>query len=815
MLHVWEWLLGLDGIRLAEDAPLYVRWGQKPEGWMLLLLAVAAVVMIAMIQRAERVSLARRSVLILCRCATLAVVITLMFEPMIVLERNREEPSHVTLLIDRSASMATTDGASPDDSRIAKVVTGLTRDEAAPLRRLLAANDVELASFADRLSTHGLATKPEDVSFLRDWLGEIRADTQGTNLAESIGEVLRRSQGRRLAGIVLASDGQATSAGGMGPVLAELQRRQVPVYPIRIGSPIPPRDVAIGTIRVPRHVYAGDAFAVEVPLSADGITQPTTVTIELADELTGAAMARSEVHLDVDSATAVARLHVRAQGTGQLRYLVRAIPLDGERAAHNNAAQVETTVLDDQLHVLYVEGYPRYEYRYLKNALLREPTISLSVLLIEADERFVQEGTEPIRHFPRTPDELGRFDVVIFGDVDPRGDWLSHVQANMLLDFVGNQGGGFALIAGARAAPHRFLRTPLSKLIPVRIDPTFLGRYESTLTEGFHPVVTSDGIRMGLFDTAFDESGEASQSTLILSPDARTQRPELYWIARSLGPRPGAVVLAEHPVMRAIPEPGAAAAAMPVAVVSQYGAGRIFFQATDDTWRWRRQRVGGRPAGELIHDTYWVRLVRMLARPSHSDDRRGYELTTDRPSYAYGTPIHVRLNVLDTQLLGQLGDAVGLLLTGETKLSKTDAEAAATSRFRAFRTAPSARTYEGVCTAARPGCYDITLPPTSALRITDAPGTPQPRVSVTVRPMAVESHHLEADHNQLERLARATGGRVLATDELAAGFEAILNRSAEIPDDVVEPLWDSKLAIILFLGLITTEWITRKAFGLL
>ena len=93
----------------------------------------------------------------------------------------------------------------------------------------------------------------------------------------------------------------------------------------------------------------------------------------------------------------------------------------------------------------------KHEYRYLKNALLREKTMDLSVLLTDADEQFVQEGTDPIRRFPETPEELNRYDVVFFGDVDPRGRWLSTSQMNMLLDFIGNEGGGFALIAGERA----------------------------------------------------------------------------------------------------------------------------------------------------------------------------------------------------------------------------------------------------------------------------------------------------------------------------------------------------------------------------
>ena len=67
----------------------------------------------------------------------------------------------------------------------------------------------------------------------------------------------------------------------------------------------------------------------------------------------------------------------------------------------------------------------------------------------------------------------------------------------------------------------------------------------------------------------------------------------------------------------------------------------------------------------------------------------------------------------------------------------------------------------------------------------------------------------------LERIAHATNGRVLELDRLNEELARIKDRSVRIPDDVVEPLWDSKLTILLFALLITAEWVVRKAYGLL
>ncbi len=74
---------------------------------------------------------------------------------------------------------------------------------------------------------------------------------------------------------------------------------------------------------------------------------------------------------------------------------------------------------------------------------------------------------------------------------------------------------------------------------------------------------------------------------------------------------------------------------------------------------------------------------------------------------------------------------------------------------------------------------------------------------------------MEADHETLERIASATGGRVINLDELETVFGEIRDRSVRIPDDIVEPLWDSKLVLGLFVLMISMEWVLRKAFGLL
>jgi hypothetical protein len=434
--------------------------------------------------------------------------------------------------------------------------------------------------------------------------------------------------------------------------------------------------------------------------------------------------------------------------------------------------------------VLYVEGYPRFEYRYLKNALLREETIDSSILLLSADPEFAQEGTSPIRRFPETPDELNRYDVVIFGDVNPNADWLSPAQARMLVDFVADAGGGFALLAGQYFAPHRFRGSPLERLVPVRIDPEFLGRYDRNLTTPFRPRLTVEGRHSRLFRFHPDPQ---------VSADLFDSLPGLYWVARTLGPRPGAETLAEHPNMSV---PGETVAGMPLMVLARYGAGKVFFCATDDTWQWRRH------TGEFVHDIFWVQLCRTLMRPADTGQDRRLRLRTDHRTYNYGDRVELRMEVEDAELLSSLGPTVTLALL--------DARQMPVLNVRAQRLDPRSNVFEAWLTPPQAGSYTV-----HCRDITARPGETPASAMFRVEPADLEARRPEANHEVLQRLAAETGGRLVELDQLHSALAEIPESGVRIIHDVSEPLWDSKLVLALFILMITMEWALRKAGGML
>lgn len=813
MISIIEWLLDLDQIRLAKDAPLLLKWHAEAHAWILSCAGLVFITLIVLIYRRERVSSAKRMVLGAVRVLLVALVVAVLCEPAIVLQRNRVEPSHVVVMLDASLSMSQSDvypdavlgarimdGAGvPDEvqlstsSRLSLVTRALKAQGGAPLAQLLSRNALQLVTFSETAEVHQHVDRGGGADALVAALDGVVPHGAGTDIAGAIESVIEKARGRRLAGIVLASDGRSTQSHDWQRAIDLAGGRRIPVYPLRIGSAVPRRNIRVGGVRSEDAVFVNDVLAIEVELRADGVSDVTDVVVRLEDEGTGEVLAEATASMAPhgDEVVETVELLTKPRSRGMKQYRVVAVPLADELVLDDNSGRVDVVVLSNQLRVLYVDAYPRYEYRYLKNALLRESTAELSVLLLGADEHFVQEGSEPIRRFPETPEELNRYDVVLFGDVDPRSGWLTEAQMVMLLDFVGNHGGGFGLIAGEQAAPQRFLGTPLEKLVPVRIDPEFSGRYEPGSMPGFQPALTPEGRRSRLFRFASDRRD---------SDDIFAALPDLYWIARTLGPKPGTSVLVEHPSMRV------GETRMPLVVGGRYGAGKIFFQATDDTWRWRRH------TGEWIHDSYWVQVARWLMPGARVAQDRQVVIRTDKRVYRFGDAVRTQVEVSDTRMLAPLGDSIEVTmqpvsLDGIPLVTPGSGDE---GRLRAHRIGPGSNIFEVAHVPSRPGHYVVAAPDLLSPGQGRSVGTP-----VRVEPPNLEMRRPQADHEALEELARATGGRMVELDELVSGFDELKDRSVLIPDDLVEPLWDSKLIMVLFAVLLSIEWILRKLWGAL
>ncbi len=795
-----EWLLDLDQIRPGSDTPLSIQWQLPYEPYLLFALALCLASLVILISRREQATPWQRVILATLRGGMLALLVAVLCRPVLVLQRERVDPSRTILLIDSSHSMARQESyadpdlaeeivlgsgvedstALEDHSRLELVRRALLKDDAAPLRGLLANNELQLMTFSSSLTSWALGSAQDDLALIQESLTAITAKGTSTNMAEGLADSLRQRSAGQLAAIVLASDGQSTVPIDPSAIINLAKANQIPILPLRIGSPLAPADASIQSLVAEQNVFLNDLAAIRCQLSFTTSQGPVEATVRLIDSTRNSTVDSRTIQLEDGTSTQEIEFRLKPSRKGRVTYRAEIDPLPGETDLANNVNSIEIMVVDNKLRVLYVEGYPRYEYRYLKNALLREETIQSSCLLLGADADFAQEGTFPIRRFPETRDELYRYDVVIFGDVDPTGDWLSPAQATMLVEFVSDHGGGFCLVAGERFAPHRFRGTPLEKLIPVRIDPDFGGRSDLILPDTFAPVLTAEASHARCF--RFDHDPQVSRQLFETLPG-------IYWVANTLGPRPGAESLLEHPTKKNANGP------TPVMVAGRYGAGKVFFCGTDDLWRWRRH------TGEFLYDIFWVQLTRMLMPAADTGQDQRIRIATDRRKYAFGERVEVTVEIDDPDILAGLDTELNLIMS--------DAYGAPIREFAAFRVAPESKLFEAGVFPADAGSFTLRCEEVSP-RAGDRPAT----TLIQIEDANLESQKPEADHSILERLAEGTGGRVVALNELTKVLSAIPDRSIRIPDDITEPLWDSKLTLLLFLSLITTEWILRKVFGM-
>lgn len=805
MKEILSWLIGLDNIRLGQDAPLSIRWEAAVPAWVILTVILVTGLAIVLVYWREPVSVARKFGLLAVRLISAGLLLAALCRPSLVLQRNRVEPAYVALVVDQSLSMASkelpgqrgqrtqpsvvSDDASPEPkevSRLEMAVAALLDADAAALRTLLQNNGIQLIPFASSAEMAGFTAKRESPDRLSALLQNLSPKGVATNLSPALELVLRRGQGRRLAAIVLASDGRLTSTAGLEELLREAADRQTPIYPIAVGTSSREIDLEVSSVRAQSVVFANDIVLVQATVQASGLSEPLECTVQLIDELTSEIIEEKKVGIDSSDRPSNVELAAKPTREGIARYRIRILPVARETFHENNQDAVETQVLADRLKVLYVEGYPRFEYRYLKNALLREKSIELNVLLLDADEHFVQEGTDPVRRFPDSVEELLKYQVVFFGDVDPNSGWLTPVQMNALLEFVSEKGGGFGLLAGERNAPHRFAGTPLERLVPVNIDPQAPGG-ASPAMRGFKPELTDAGRESRIF--RFFGEAEANKQAIQGLPD-------LFWEARTLGAKPGANVLMEDPLHRT------STGALPIIVMGRYGAGKIFFQASDDTWRWRRH------TGELLYDGYWVRVMRELMNSTTVASDRRFVIRTDRRRYPYGASVRAQIELLDPLMVPE--DQNTLIVRFMSMESSFSAPVASTTEAQAHRLGAHSSFFEAHWIPGSPGTYSV--------EVSDFPSIGANRGSsaiITIEKPDLEFRDRNADPQTLARIAAATGGKVLAPDGLASGLAEIRDRSIQIPDDVVDPLWDSRLFLALFVLMISIEWVLRKAFGLL
>ena len=448
-------------------------------------------------------------------------------------------------------------------------------------------------------------------------------------------------------------------------------------------------------------------------------------------------------------------------------------------------------VNDERIRVLFIDDKPRWEYRYVKNALKRvDPSIEMQAVLFDASPRFEQEHSadlRPLRDLPRTQKEMLEYHVILMGDVPPeriapseegRRNWLE-----MLVQFV-EFGGGVGFLFGDAAMPERYRNTPLQDLLPVVLeDPSWLANNKPPRDRAFRARL---------------ENPLSPHEILMLQRDPDFNRrlweeglPGFFVYHPVQRAKPGATVLLRHPSDRN------AYGNRPLAVVSPFPRGTTFFLATDETWRWRD------PYAELYMDAFWRNVVRHLAHGRLERRNDLLELTLDKTLAETGDRVRVQLRMHDSEMQPAVQNEQPVFLRDTNNLTQK----------RILRSVPGEPgLYQSSFTMNEAGAFSFLV-----FANQNPADEVMAREDVLVRIPDSELAGSSQDADTLRRIAEAShgidnSGRYVFLGDaqsLVADFKD--RKSYETREDTqTRPIWDTWWSLLVVISLLGLEWLLRK-----
>ena len=791
---VFQWLLGSPLVAFERgQLELLVPWGVF---WVVAALVGASVFFLLGYRRlGGRLGKRGRLLLGVVRAAAIAVVLLCLFRPQLVLSLVVPQENVVGVLFDDSRSMQIADAG--DGRQRGEVLRAAFPDASDGDADPSALGPALREKFVTRLFRFSeTIERVESTASLR--FAGARTDLGGNlaRVADELGSL-------PLAGVVLLSDGADTVAAGdeeFDRILLDLRARGIRVYPVPLGQPEFAMDLELAAPDVPSRVPRGSLLEIRLPLRARGLAG-RTARVEALDE--GRIIATETVRFTDDAVETTVTMLAPAEEAGARRLRFRVAPFPGEVLTRNNERSVLVEVEDRPLKLLYFEGQPRWELKFLRRAVAGDPEIQLACLLRTAEGKFyrvdVANAEELAGGFPATREELFGYAGIILGSVE--ASFFSQDQLNMLRDFVSQRGGGLLTLGGAAAYSEGGYRdTPLAEVLPLSLpepveelaspDRAPAARDRAPAARDRAPAAPVRELRILPTRAGSLHPVVRLDPDPLANDDLYRSLPPLSSVNRIAGPKPGAAVLLEGLGPGDAPEP--------VLLIQRFGRGRVASLTIQDLWVWQMDATI--PVEDQTHELLSRRLLRWLA----SDAPRRLEVSTTPTKSLVGERVTLRARVEDERFLAVNGAVAEAAVTGPD---------GAVSVVPLRWTGQGDGEYFGVHVTASAGLHRVEVRAEGA----GLPGGAEnPGAATWFEAGTVDDEFFdaEADPELLSRIASATGGRVFDVDEAE---QLVLDLSlAESGTTVVErrELWNVPAVFLLLFGLMATEWGVRQARGL-
>jgi len=673
----------------------------------------------------------------------IALILFVLWQPALVTERLVGGENAVAVLLDSSASMALIENGETRMDQAQALLSEEGLEELADIYDILpyafAGEVTELNAFAE-------LPNPGDAS----------------NIGSSIVQTLREASNTSLGALILVSDGADNSGNIDAATLSEIVSYGVPIHTVGIGREAIPEDLELTSIQLPQSALPGTTLSAGVSIIHDqgGMTR---IKVYNGDEL----ISTEEIELNANQNMTTAFIDVEVSEPGELDLRFTLDPVNGERNLANNSRAQVVDVPDGNYRILYIEGEPRWEYKFMQRALDEDPSVQLSTLLRVTPNKFYRQGIDDpdqlAEGFPLERSELFAYDALIIGSVELAE--FNEEQQQMIHDFVSERGGSLMMLAGLNGLGlGGWSESVVSEVLPVRLtadDAAFVRQQAKVIPT---------------------PSGLASPILLLSdNPAENLERwNELPNIAdyQNLGSlRPAATTLLEIDVNGEL---------QPLLVTQPYGKGQSYIMATGGTWRWQMSM----PLEDMSHETFW----RQLARGLVVNSPLPFELSTNIEN----EEIRVRAQVRDPDAEENQGLAVSAVVSSEYG---------------------PAMTLELLPSSNQPGVYEASFNPVdtglfSIEAISRVGNTPVSSVRSAIRyEQNQEAFAIRQNRDLLENLAAVTGGQYWQAQNWDELPEAISYSTAGITEQDIRYLWDAPIIFILLILLKAAEWLLRRRWS--
>jgi uncharacterized membrane protein len=726
--------------------------------WALVLVVLAAALVAWQAYRHFGADPRRRGVLTALRFLTLLLLVVFLMRPV----ASRSEPGGrdavVPVLVDASRSMSIEDAGG--QRRIERARALLSAEILPALEEDFG---VEVLAFGD--GVHEVA------------VDDLAATARRSDLAGALADVRERYRGRPVAGILLISDGGDTSGEAETLMAGAGQRGAAPIFAVGIGSPDAGQDREVISVTAAETVL--DDSRVELAVSAvshgDGATPFELRLLENGRPIDVRRVTPAGNGVPVRTV-----FHASPPRDAATVYTVEIPVAVGERVPENNARSVLVRPPDRPRRVLLVEGAPGFEHAFIKRALAQDRGLDVDAAVRHGrneqgqDTFYIQAAAgrgRPLESgFPTSREHLFVYDAVVLANVE--GRQLGSARLELLRAFVAERGGGLLVLGAQSFLKQGLLGTPVEDVLPLDLSGRSTAVLQATVVKGLNRVaLTGAGAAHPVMQlgAGLDETAEKWDAM-----------PALAAIAPLGGPRPGASVLA------LTAGPGGAPRAL--VAVQRFGEGRSMAFTGEATWRWRMML----PSTDRSFDRFWRQSIRWLALTATDP------VTIDAPAGgAPGDTLPLTVRVRTAGFVPERDATVDLHVT------------APDGRLETVRAADTDRGFVARFRPVQPGVYHVRA---DAQRSQSRLGSASTSVLVGGADLEMADPRLNA--SLLERLAFASGGRVIAPGEMASLAAALREAVPAATLAVRRDLWHNAWSFLAIITLLAGEWILRRRWGL-